>query len=80
MTKDFIELFEPIQDLEVSETALFSIIKEAHSLIETKNFNSVPNTLRKFYECLLYKCKDELIDIVDSNKCKTLFMSSGPSK
>ena len=60
MAKDFIEFFEPIQELEVSETDLYSLIKEAHSLIETKNFNSVPNTLRKFYECLLYRCKDEL--------------------
>lgn len=59
LKKDFLELFDFLQTTEVYEPDLYELLKEADSLIKTKNRNSVPNTLRKFYECILYKCAKE---------------------
>ena len=59
MAQDFIELFLMLEKYEVFEPELFRFINYTHSLIQSRHRDSVPNTLRKFYECFLYRCEEE---------------------
>ena len=80
MGTDFLELFKHLETVEVSEPALYKLVDEAHSLILTQHRNSVPNTLRKFYECILYKCKKEDIKLVYKENGKYLDVSGTSRK
>ena len=59
MKQDFLILFEHLKEVDVSEHALYNLLDEAHKLIQMQFRNSVPNTCRKFYECILYRCEQE---------------------
>ena len=72
MKADFLDLFEHLQYTDVMENDLYEIIEEAHTLIKTKNKNSVPNTLRKFYECILHRCEKEGIKVVRKPARRTI--------
>ena len=62
MAQDFIELFEHLNQNDVQEYKLYEFIEETDALIRADVRNAVPNTLRKFFECLLLRCEEIVVD------------------
>ncbi|MCR5266336.1 MAG: hypothetical protein K6E29_07060 [Cyanobacteria bacterium RUI128] len=59
MDKDFLELFSHLNTQEVYEPDMYGLVEEIHSLIRYNIKKSIPNAVRRFYECFLYRCQAE---------------------